>query len=766
MAKQDAAAVKPRRISTHDVKSKPSIVKTLNDAHDYYSSHRFSIPTLLEQRPSLTKIDVFKQRNPTHVSILVDILAQGYSLTYKELFNLIKEEEDSERHYPSRANYVLLKNDKDTLTSLAVSLCKCEDSGRRGDFRYCYQERAQVAKQFKQAHRRVLALHFYRTAAVEAKKITKTAYSGESEGQSENDQYVECMAKADLDYGQRLLEEKMLTEAKTYLETAHEVLTSNSREGTDLFKDVCRTLSKINMELGSEVVKRALKVTQVARGLFEEAYKMVKQSNDHRATQSICIQLSEIFTKHNEPKMARKFLAQVRNKTPNTDLESYCKSCRELAKSLLSSRKFQEALNVLSKSGREIDAVKRREGYSTKMALIKGTNCNLQCRVYNAKGNYVKATNAGHNAMYHLQNAIKSRNTAAIAAKDLDGSPSSAKVNLSIARAHAHWGDYVDILQQEREDYTLPTGLLGTKLRGLTAQILYFDKHSNVKMRMESMSRIPVTSRKSSMTESRDGYEETEDQDGGETHGAKGGGGGGGRGKMEGGNTMRVDMGHTHGEEHHDHTSTVDSFSVVNRGRADMSHMNLASLSEIDLMGLLQIEDSSGSNNNDWSSGYYYEYETLSDFVTDDLLDRYGEGEGDPDFGGIGNRDTKNLVHDALIQAASQQPTKRVTEATTLNLKEDEDHFETFKVYNSKSNFLTGDEEAEEEEDENQNNLNTLVPKCVEDYNNEQMPKSPPNQMDEPNINIEQELQNALEENVNNDINDKKTEEQNDQLCE
>ena len=99
-------------------------------------------------------------------------------------------------------------------------------------------------------------------------------------------------------------------------------------------------------------------------------------------------------------------------------------------------------------------------------------------------------------------------------------------------------------------------------------------------------------------------------------------------------------------------------------------------------------------------------------------------------------------------------------------MKEDEDHFETFKVYNSKSNFLTGDEEAEEEEDENQNNLNTLVPKCVEDYNNEQMPKSPPNQMDEPNINIEQELQNALEENVNNDINDKKTEEQNDQLCE
>ena len=54
----------------------------------------------------------------------------------------------------------------------------------------------------------------------------------------------------------------------------------------------------------------------------------------------------------------------------------------------------------------------------------------------------------------------------------------------------------------------------------------------------------------------------------------------------------------------------------------------------------------SGSNNNDWSSGYYYEYETLSDFVTDDLLDRYGEGEGDPDFGGIGNRDTKNLVHE------------------------------------------------------------------------------------------------------------------------
>ena len=74
-----------------------------------------------------------------------------------------QEEEEAERQFPSRANYVLLKNDKETLSLLAVSLCKCEESGRRGDFKFCYQERALLGKQFKLAHRRVPALHFYRT---------------------------------------------------------------------------------------------------------------------------------------------------------------------------------------------------------------------------------------------------------------------------------------------------------------------------------------------------------------------------------------------------------------------------------------------------------------------------------------------------------------------------------------------------------------------------------------------------------------------------
>ena len=68
--------------------------------------------------------------------------------------------------------------------------------------------------------------------------------------------------------------------------------------------------------------------------------------------------------------------------------------------------------------------------------------------------------------------------------QDIEGSHSCAKVNLAVARAHAHWADYMDILQQDRDDYDQPQGLLGIKMRGLTAQILYFDQTSNVRMRM------------------------------------------------------------------------------------------------------------------------------------------------------------------------------------------------------------------------------------------------------------------------------------------
>ncbi len=43
------------------------------------------------------------------------------------------------------------------------------------------------------------------------------------------------------------------------------------------------------------------------------------------------------------------------------------------------------------------------------MGLIKGMNYNLQCKMYNDKGKFGKGTNSGHNAMYHLNNATKSR---------------------------------------------------------------------------------------------------------------------------------------------------------------------------------------------------------------------------------------------------------------------------------------------------------------------------------------------------------------------
>ena len=62
-----------------------------------------------------------------------------------------------------------------------------------------------------------------------------------------------------------------------------------------------------------------------------------------------------------------------------------------------------------------------------------------------------------------------------------------ARVNLAIARAHAHLADYMDLLQQERTDFDSPDGFLGHKMRGLTAEILYFDQFSNTKQQKTAM---------------------------------------------------------------------------------------------------------------------------------------------------------------------------------------------------------------------------------------------------------------------------------------
>ncbi len=68
--------------------------------------------------------------------------------------------------------------------------------------------------------------------------------------------------------------------------------------------------------------------------------------------------------------------------------------------------------------------------------------------------------------------------------KDFEASINVAKINLAIARGHAHMADYVDVMQQDRDDYDQPKGLLASKMRGCTAEILYLDQHSTIKYRV------------------------------------------------------------------------------------------------------------------------------------------------------------------------------------------------------------------------------------------------------------------------------------------
>ena len=58
---------------------------------------------------------------------------------------------------------------------------------------------------------------------------------------------------------------------------------------------------------------------------------------------------------------------------------------------------------------REIDNSKKKEGYSVKTAKLKGMNYILQGVAYNDMGKYAKAAHAGHNAIYHLDNASKNK---------------------------------------------------------------------------------------------------------------------------------------------------------------------------------------------------------------------------------------------------------------------------------------------------------------------------------------------------------------------
>ena len=64
------------------------------------------------------------------------------------------------------------------------------------------------------------------------------------------------------------------------MESAYEELVGNDRIFTDLHKDCCKVLSKINMQMACELVKRANKINPTAKRIFLEAYRLIKESSE------------------------------------------------------------------------------------------------------------------------------------------------------------------------------------------------------------------------------------------------------------------------------------------------------------------------------------------------------------------------------------------------------------------------------------------------------------------------------------------------------
>ncbi|CAG5125879.1 unnamed protein product [Candidula unifasciata] len=377
------------------------------------------INDLRSELPLLKKHDIAKFRNSYNHNLCLDMLTDGFHMSFCELIMLIRQQVE-ERDAAGPESFLwtrpLIRDQASKLDTLKLLLTKAEQASRLENIEEEYRARFELAQSFrKDPNDQWLVEHFFGTCLEVAKKQGKE---------------TQMLAEGHCNVGLFLQNNKNHKEAVKHFEAYHK-LAKNHRhwkrfDNMTFYKDSCVKLYHIYTIFGLELGRSNDDEDKTASlTMLTEALEMAKNSGDKKLEGEASYTLGLAYQKANKLDTAQSLLLNFYESCQgDSNSEGIGRACDAIAK-------------IYARQGnkeKSVEFLKRFVELTEKTGLEKEycLACHNLGNVCNSVGNYDEATEYFSKA-YNISRALNDQE-----------STNTNRVQYGIAMAHRMMGKFAN----------------------------------------------------------------------------------------------------------------------------------------------------------------------------------------------------------------------------------------------------------------------------------------------------------------------------------
>ncbi|PVD34558.1 hypothetical protein C0Q70_05834 [Pomacea canaliculata] len=367
---------------------------------------------LQELQRNLTKMEIDNYRNSYKHTLCLEMLREGYHLSFRELFNLVRQQlEEREAAGPESFMWIqtMLVNEHEKLDTIRFFLTQAENAQRAGVYEDVYQSRYELACYFQKTGDKWLVDHFFATCLDTANLVV-------SDG-------GKMKAEAHLHVGMALEQNDKNLQAAEHFEAYYKLSKEHkdewliqTEEGlclsffADACINLCRIYTTISDRLGSEDMEKSL-------GYLVMAFDKAKESEETRLEGEAAYRLGLEYHKYGNVDTALVHLHNFYDACKRADdKEGMGRACDAIAKAYAKEGRKEESIEYL------LQFVQTAEERGMEAEQCRAYH-NLG-EIYNSVGKYKEAREY-FNRAYNTSRAMS--DTAALQMN---------RVQLGIAEAH------------------------------------------------------------------------------------------------------------------------------------------------------------------------------------------------------------------------------------------------------------------------------------------------------------------------------------------
>ncbi|XP_045203343.2 tetratricopeptide repeat protein 29-like isoform X2 [Mercenaria mercenaria] len=326
-------------------------------------------------QPMLTKRQTTAYRNTYKHNLCVDMLQNGFHLSFCELFALIKRQEDTRVQAGPESllwNMILLEDQHDKLDMLKLHLTRAETAQRKGDYQEVYRARYELARYFQSCNDKWLSDHFFETCLDTSNMVDNDGGKMQAEGycnvalaQEENADYYNAAENFEAYYG-------LASQNKDW----------TTADGITFHTDACIHLARIYTTIGERVEQEDV---ELMLEYLTKAYNSTKESQQQKLEGEAAYRLGLAADTAADSDTALVHLNTYLDICRSTDdKEGIGKACDAIAKTFARQGRVEESIEYLKQFVTVAEKSGQEHAYSKA--------CHNLGNIYNTLGKYDEAT--------------------------------------------------------------------------------------------------------------------------------------------------------------------------------------------------------------------------------------------------------------------------------------------------------------------------------------------------------------------------------------